>query len=220
MNNIFSSDYATLEAGFTERLKFEWPVFVEFDGVQEAYYLRLSRDSTKNKWKADTNSIEAILSLWTYSLQEKEEEKKKNTKDLYPGRVLTEKESLEKVEEADKQEEPVGNLGNKLRFLGPGDIVSQMCYRLWIYRGTDFRIFRRRNANSKYQTTGFPINPSLSIKRKATDKELDVTLSVLTSLSVEAVCAQDMFSNFIWYIADYIRAVTPKTTLAKKTLLG
>lgn len=218
MNNIFSSDYATLEAGFTERLKFEWPVFVEFDGVQEAYYLRLSRDSTKNKWKADTNSIEAILSLWTYSLQEKEEEKKKNTKDLYPGRVLTEKESLEKVEEADKQEEPVGNLGNKLRFLGPGDIVSQMCYRLWIYRGTDFRIFRRRNANSKYQTTGFPINPSLSIKRKATDKELDVTLSVLTSLSVEAVCAQDMFSNFIWYIADYIRAVTPKTTLAKNSI--
>ncbi|KAH0613684.1 uncharacterized protein H6S33_005570 [Morchella sextelata] len=219
MNNIFSSDYATLEAGFTERLKFEWPVFIEFGGVQETYYLRLSRDSTKNKWKADTNSIEAILSLWTYSLQEKEEEgKKENTKDLCPRGGLTEKESLEEMEEADKQEESAGELGNKLRFLGPGDIVSQMCYRLWIYRGTDFRIFRRRNANTKYQTTGFPINPSLSIKRKATDKELDETLSVLTSLSVEAVCAQDMFSNFMWYIADHIRAVTPKTTLAKNSV--
>lgn len=234
MNNLFDSDDIVLKD--TECLTFEWPMFIEFD-EEELYPFELSRGSTKNSWRVkDPIAVEAILSLWRFSLQQKENAlAQKHAQAVEESELgVTPTSSSEPL--SDKESDGIR------RLLGPSNTVSQRDYRLWIYRGMEFTTFSDKLLDSEYPVIGFPDNPAsrrryfdefesdprevrLGERHSAATTEsplskVDEALCVITNSPFEKICAQDMFSTFMWYVVDNIQSLVSKTSLARDSLRG
>lgn len=226
MNNLFSSDDITLKE--PDICSFSWPMFIGFDGTEppteEPYLFSLKRLSKKDPWRMeDHTAVEAILSLWRFSLQQKESDliRRRHSAEQ-PEDLQSETISAPKLEDDGEPKDEV-----IYRLLGPSNSVSRRDYRLWVHQRTKFTILKPKDLRYGPLAIGFTADPSLSYSDKSgyrtpgedLDQEPYEILCVSApSSSLEKICAQDLFSTFMWYVVGNINSLVSKTLLATDSL--
>lgn len=164
MNLIFDSDEVIIRKKYAARLDFEWPIFIRFEGREEPYFFQISRRTPAASWRIkDRNRVEAILSLWRFTLQQEKgtlvravNEFRESTSEIVS--IASSENQLEHRGESERNEESERKF-EVLRFLGPSNAISQRDYKMWIEQGTPFRTCLCGVPDSAYPAIGFPTSP-------------------------------------------------------------
>lgn len=216
MNTVYSDDDITVQINMQNEGKLYWPISVCAGGTNddkppELVYLSLHRTKDSegrwSPWRADQCELEAVLCLWLWQFRVT------GSSSLRFDDTLDSKSDKEfglrpLPKGASSEHERYKNPTNK-RVLGPSTDRLKTDYKLWIFREATFEEIQPVELG---QTTGRP-GTSRYFGSPLCKEGTGSVLAVTSSVSLDVMCAQTIFTYFVNALGDIITSVGGKTNL-------